>query len=176
MQKEFVVTDSFMDYAGKEHQFIIVAVQKGLRTARNCPAEITQCYEDGWESIGTVQMGLKVGVAVCNPTDEYNYETGKIKALARATNSPFVMCTAHAGQMSEDLIYAYLMQEVHYVKSHPECYIKGYNTAKASYNKRIEREQMWENMTEMEKVIVDHLQKDSTYLDNVLKYVKCVKH
>ena len=171
MNKEIVLKDKFVDYAGKEHQFVIAAVKVGLKEqGANYP--VVMRIDDGiGEGLGCVQMGLKIGVSICNPVDKFSEKVGVLKAVARAKNSEIALYAAHPGQMSDNLIRTYLAQEAEYIKENPEKYIKGYNDAKARFLKHQEMEQVKENFTDIEKVIVEGVKKDPAYLDNVQKYL-----
>lgn len=171
MNNEIVIKDKFVDYAGKEHQFVIAAVKVGLKEqGANYP--VVMRIDDGvGEGLGCVQMGLKIGVSICNPVDSFSEKVGVLKAVARANNSEVTLYVAHPGQMSDAIVHAYLLQEANYVKANPEKYIKGYNDAKARFLKHKEMEKVKENFTDIEKVIVEGAQKDPSYLDNVQKYL-----
>lgn len=171
MNNEIVLKDKFVDYAGKEHQFVIVATKVALKnTDYDYPFAVKVANGAG-EVLGDVQVGLQIGVSICNPVDEFSEKVGILKAAARAKNSDIVLYAAHPGQMSDNLIRTYLAQEAGYIKENPEKYIKGYNDAKARFLKHQEMENVKENFTDIEKVIVEGVKKDPTYLDNVQKYL-----
>ena len=114
---------------------------------------------------------MQIGVSICNPVDKFSEKVGVLKAVARAKNSEIALYAAHPGQMSDNLVRTYLAQEAEYIKENPEKYIKGYNDAKARFLKHQEMEQVKENFTDIEKVIVEGVKKDPAYLDNVQKYL-----
>ena len=171
MNNAIVIKDKFVDYAGKEHQFVIAAVKAPLKNADSNYPEVMSISNGIGTTLGYVQMGLKVGISICNPLDNFNEKVGVLKAVARANNSEIAIYTAHPGQLGDSLIHAYLEQEAQYVKANPEKYIKGYKDAKASFLKHQEMENVRENFTDIEKVIVEGVKKDPTYLDNVQKYL-----
>lgn len=171
MNKEIVLKDKFVDYAGKEHQFVIVATKVALKDTGSCSAFVVKLTNGTGEGIGNVQVGLQIGVSICNPVDEFSEKVGTLKAIARAKKSDIALYAAHPGQMSDNLIRTYLAQEAEYIKENPEKYIKGYNDAKARFLKHQEMEKVRENFTDIEKVIVEGVKKDPTYLDNVQKYL-----
>ena len=171
MNNEIVLKDKFVDYAGKEHQFIIAATKVALKNTDSCSTFVVELTNGTGEGLGNVQVGLQIGVSICNPVDEFSEKVGTLKAIARAKNSDIALYAAHPGQMSDNLIRTYLAQEAEYVKKNPEKYIKGYNDAKARFLKHQEMEKVKENFTDIEKVIVEGVEKDPTYLDNVQKYL-----
>ena len=171
MNNEIVLKDKFVDYAGKEHQFIIAATKVALKNTGSCSTFVVELTNGTGESLGNVQVGLQIGVSICNPVDEFSEKVGTLKAIARAKNSDIALYAAHPGQMSDNLIRTYLAQEAEYIKENPEKYIKGYNDAKARFLKHKEMEKVKENFTDIEKVIVEGVEKDPTYLDNVQKYL-----
>lgn len=171
MNNAIVIKDKFVDYAGKEHQFVIAAVKVMLKDAETDYPVIVKVVNGAGECMGKVQVGLAVGVSICNPLDEFDEKVGVLKAVARANNSEVALYVAHPGQLSDNLIRAYLKQEAEYVKANPTKYIKGYNEAKMRYFKHQEMEKVKENFTDIEKVIVEGVKKDPTYLNNVQKYL-----
>jgi hypothetical protein len=171
MNNEIVLKDKFVDYAGKEHQFIIAATKVALKNTDAGSPLVMKIVNGIGEALGCVQVGLQIGVSICNPVDEFSEKVGTLKAIARAKNSDIAFYAAHPGQMSDNLIRTYLAQEAEYIKENPEKYIKGYNDAKARFLKHQEMEKVKENFTDIEKVIVEGVKKDPTYLDNVQKYL-----
>lgn len=169
MNNEIVLKDKFVDYAGKEHQFIIAATKVTFKNT-GFPFVVKMTNGTG-KVLGDVQAGLQIGVSICNPVDEFSEKVGTLKAIARAKKSDIALYVTHPGQMSDNLIRTYLAQEAEYVKENPEKYIKGYNDAKARFLKHQEMEKVKENFTDIEKVIVEGVKKDPTYLDNVQKYL-----
>ena len=171
MNNEIVLKDKFVDYSGKEHQFIIAATKVTLKDTDSGYPLVMKISNGTGEALGCVQVGLKIGVSICNPVDKFSEKVGTLKAIARAKNSDIALYAAHPGQMSDNLIRTYLAQEAEYIRENPEKYIKGYNDAKARFLKHQEMEDMKENFTDIEKVIVEGVKKDPTYLDNVQKYL-----
>lgn len=171
MNNEIVLKDKFVDYAGKEHQFVIAAIKVALKDTDSGYPLVMKIVNGTGEALGCVQVGLQVGVSICNPVDKFSEKVGVLKAVARAKNSDIALYAAHPGQMSDNLIRTYLAQEAEYIKENPEKYIKGYNDAKARFLKHQEMEQVKDNFTDIEKVIVEGVKKDPAYLDNVQKYL-----
>lgn len=171
MNNEIVLKDKFVDFADKEHQFVIAAVKVALKDADASYPVVMKIANGTGEALGCVQVGLQVGVSICNPVDKFSERVGVLKAIARAKNSDVALYAAHPGQMSDNLVRTYLSQEAEYIKANPEKYIKGYNDAKARFLKHQEMKKVKENFTDIEKVIVEEVKKDSTYLDNVQKYL-----
>lgn len=180
-----VLKDSFVDYAGRTHYFVIAAVTNGLVDEYgHCPLIVSQ---DGIEAscVGTVEKGIRIGVSICNPEDQFSEKVGVLKAVARARNSVPVLYVTEAGYINKTLVEAFLKQEAEYLKSNPDVYIQGYNDSKERYLKRKKMESLKENFSEVEKIVVEGVQKDPKFLDNVNTYLawldnqnkgKCKKH
>lgn len=162
MNNKFVVKDSFVDFEGKTHKFIIAA----LKVPYSAPA-----IQDTGKIIYLVEYGLKIGVSICNPEDEFDEELGVRKAVGRADKSETVLRANFSGQLSDKVIHTFLMQEVEYIKSNPEKYIKGYNNAKKKYNKAQEMQKLENNFTDLEKLIIENIKKNPRYLDNIMTYM-----
>ena len=179
VNNKVVIKDSFVDFEGKTHKFIIAAVKTSLKNEYNDIPEVIQ--STGIMKISSVEVpiGLKIGVSICNPDDKYDENLGVIKAVGRAIKSNPVLYALHSGQLGDKLIHTFLAQEVEYIKKNPEKYIKGYNNAKDKYNLDKEMQQLYNNFTDIEKLIVKGVQNNPNYLDNINKYVnyinKCEK-
>jgi len=174
-QRIEVLKDSFVDYAGKTHHFIMVAISEPL------------IYEDGEVSVlfmskstaipmQTVTKGVKLGVAICNPEDKYNEEKGILKATARANNSDFVLFAHDKGQINTTVVRGFLKQEAEYLKNNPEKYIKGYADSRDTYNKNLEMKEIEKNMGDLEKAVVEELKNNPTFLDNAMKYLTWIRN
>lgn len=171
MNNEIVLKDKFVDYTGEEHQFVIAAIKVTLKDAEAGYPLVMKIANGTGEVIGNVQVGLQIGVSICNPADEFDEKIGALKAIGRARKSDLVLCAAHSGMISDTFIRTYLAQEAEYLKKNPEKYIKGYNDAKKHFLEHQEMEKVKANFTDIEKVIVEGVKKDPTYLDNVQKYL-----
>lgn len=179
VNNKVVIKDSFVDFEGKTHKFIIAAVKTSLKNEYNDVPEVIQ--STGIMKISSVEVpiGLKIGVSICNPDDKYDENLGVIKAVGRAIKSNPVLYALHSGQLGDKLINVFLMQEAEYIKENPEKYIKGYNNAKNNYTLNKEMNQIYNNFSDIEKIVVKEIKNNPNYLDNINKYVnyinKCKK-
>lgn len=166
-----VIKDSFIDFAGKIHYFVIAAVSRELDNA------IT--FVD-YPYPRKLVKGLHLGIAICNPEDKFEEKIGILKAISRARNSCPVMYVTNCGYINDTLVKAFLKQEADFLKANPNIYIKGYNEARERYLKRRAMEDLEENFTVVEKIVVDSVQRDPKFLDNINMYLdwlnKCKKH
>ena len=180
-----VLKDSFVDYAGKTHYFVIAAVTDTLVEEGEqfpliiCPEGINA------NCIGTIRKGIRIGISICNPEDQFVEKIGVLKAVARARNSTPVLYVTDPGYINKPLVEGFLRQEANYLKSNPDIYIQGYNDSKERYLKRKKMEGLKKNFSEVEKIVVEGVQKDPKFLDNVSTYLawlnnqnkgKCKKH
>lgn len=184
-----VINDSFVDYAGKTHYFTIAAVSSLL--PRNGKELGMGSYEDNAvthevavyvEDYGTddylcnVTKALRLGISMCNPTDEFNERVGALKAIARARENEPALLSIDPGTINTRVVRALLEQEVEYLKHNPENFIEGYADMKARYEKRKEMEAMAENFSETEKAVVAGIQENPKFLDNALEYLDWLKN
>ena len=160
MNNEIVLKDKFVDYAGKEHQFVIAGVKIPLKTNLDCINRIE-----------TVSYALGIGVAICNPIDTFDEKVGALKALGRAYKQEPTIFTQYSSQLGDNVINAILQQEIEYIQQHPEKYIGGYLEAKDKYIQEQKLEKIKNNFTDIEKLIVENVKKDSNYLSNVAEYI-----
>ncbi len=184
-----VINDSFVDYAGKTHYFTIAAVSSML--PRNGKELGMDGYEDNTvthevavyvEDYGTddylcnVTKALRLGISMCNPTDEFNEKVGALKAIARARENEPALLSINPGTINTRVVRALLEQEAEYLKHNPENFIEGYADMKARYEKRKEMEAMAENFSETEKAVVAGIQENPKFLDNALEYLDWLKN
>ena len=180
------ITDSFTDYAGKVHHFVIAALSQNLpvRSGQlehnpvcedNVPVthEVGVYLEDyGTESyLGTVTKVIRLGISICNPTDVFDEKVGALKAAARAHDSKPTMYAAHPGAINTKVVRALLEQEAEYLKNNPENFITGYADMRDRYLTNQRMKTMKEQFSEVENQVVDSLQKDPKFLDNAMQYL-----
>ena len=160
-----VLKDSFRDYAGEEHQFILAAV-----------SSIPDDYISSDDPFG-IEKVLKIGLAICNPSDKFDEKIGACTAIGRAKESNPVLYSALSGVINTKMVRALLEQEAEYIKNNPERYIAGYEEAKERYFKRMQIKEIESNFSPIEKIVVEEVKKNSKFLDNVQKYLEyCQKH
>ena len=79
-----VIKDSFTDYAGRVHHFVIAAISEAFEVSpfvavANDPMFASQ--------IGTVKTGVRLGISICTPKDTFDEKVGVLKATAISKNS-----------------------------------------------------------------------------------------
>lgn len=138
--------DSFVDYQGIEHHFVVASLSQTL------PKTEKELYEDTsnpngevefgivayaqdceYEVLGHITKSLSLGISICNPEDEFDVEVGKAKALARARCSVPVLYATKPGVINTTMVKALMKQEAEYLKNNPDAYIKGYSAAEKKY-------------------------------------------
>lgn len=125
MKKERIeyLVDSFVDANGDERHFVIAAVSE-VFTKDDEPSYVTDI--DGLE-IQEVVKGLKLGFAICNPTDKFDEKLGITIAVGRARkNAEYALVASEMGYINTQLVRAFLQQEAEYFKHNPEYKIAGY--------------------------------------------------
>ena len=163
MNNEIVLKDKFVDYAGNIHQFVIAGIKIPLDGEVEDP--------DDPDCICIVNYALSIGVAICNPVDEFDEKIGTLKALGRAYKHVPIIYAQYSGQLGDSVINAVLQQEIEYIKQHPEKYIGGYLDAKDKYLQEQKLKKIESNLTDIEKVVAENVKKDSNYLSNVTEYI-----
>lgn len=183
------ITDSFTDYAGNVHQFVIAAVSQNLPT---CTCELEDCeecdcadvtytvaefidHEGVVDCLGTVKKVLKIGISMCNPIDTFDEKIGTLKAISRARTSDPVIYASDPGVINTKVVKALLEQEAQYLKNNPENFIPGYIDMRDRYLTNKEMESMKEDFSEIENKVVEGVQKDPKFLDRVLKYLNWLR-
>lgn len=108
--------DSFTDYANIERKFIMAAVSQEV------DAVITDSNAVQHDGV----KRLSIGVAICNPEDEFNEEVGKTIALGKARKgNKHAFYSTDSGLINRGVVNALLDQEVAFFKQCPGKYIAG---------------------------------------------------
>lgn len=153
-QKVELINDDFIDFEGKIHHFTIAAVS----------VELPNCTD--------FKKGVSIGISICNPEDSYDSERGVQIAKDRAKKAKCVLYATDNSYINSKLVKALLEQEVKYIKNNPSRYIKGYDIAESKHRKKKARELIAQSFTNLERSILQELQKDPdylTYLNNIFK-------
>lgn len=145
--------DSFVDFEGKIHNFVLCAVSKV-----DPNVELYFNNVDGFcESTRT----LTLGCSVCNTVDEYDEELGKKIAYNRAASDksmPTLVSTL-PGVINTAVVSALLRQEADYIKRDPNCVISGYNDKMKKVQEKRNAEEQYKQMTAEEQSIVEFAKK-----------------
>ena len=186
-----VINESFVDYAGKTHYFTIAAVSsplprftgqmvnsptsdEGLRVIHEVGIYVEDYGTDDY--LCNVTKVVRLGISMCNPTDEYDEKVGALKAIARARANEPAILSVDPGTINTKVVRALLEQEAEYLKHNPENFIEGYADMKARFLKRQEMETMAENFSDLEKAVIAGVQENPKFLDNAFEYLSWVKN
>lgn len=129
MKKERVeyLVDSFVDENNEERHFVVAAISQVFDEDTE-PTSLVDVYND---SVQEVVKGLKLGFAICNPTDKFDESLGIKIAVGRARkNSEYALIATELGYINTKLVKAFLEQEAEYFKANPETRIAGYKRKK----------------------------------------------
>lgn len=187
-----VLKDSFVDYAGRTHYFMIAAVSTVLpckgNQLKNVPISIEDNSRVKYEVVGQIEntnleeyLGdvvkvVRIGLSICNPEDTFNEKAGALKATARAKSSEPALYSSNVGFINTRVVKALLEQEAEYLKNNPENFIKGYSEMKQRFLKRQEMTKMASEFSDVEKTVVDGLQKNPKFLDNAFSYLEWLEN
>lgn len=170
-----IIKDKIVDFAGKEHWFFIASSKQTIKSESKDPAEIVLHQEINVDYVGFAGVGLSIGIAICNPLDRFDEAIGIKVAQNRADNSEPVLFANFPSQMGDSLVKAYLLQEAKYIKANPQKFIAGYKNAEQKYFEEKEIEKIQQEFSDLEKTIVNEIEKDPTFLDRIKRYFKCKK-
>ena len=121
MKKERIITlsDSFVDANGDERHFVIAAVTEHFD-------EGDVSADDGFDYYD-IAKGVKIGFAICNPSDKFDEKLGTTIAVGRARkNADYALFATKTGYINTKLVQAFLEQEAEYFVNNPEYQIAGY--------------------------------------------------
>lgn len=158
------IVDSFTDYKGLEHKFVVAAVASVLDEA----VFVEDRFNDDFMGLAT--KVVRLGISICNPVDTFNEKVGILKASARAEqNDPSIYFDGN--YFGKEAVVKALMEELaHEIKKNPGDFIEGYDESKRKYFLRLEMEKIASELTDFDKEIMAKLNKDKTCLDKVLNY------
>ena len=182
------IHDSFVDYKGKEHHFVICAYSKLLpRTFKEAEGiefdadkddrveTFAVSYADSYgclDNYDAVVKSVSIGVAICNPEDEFNYVVGCKKAQARAKNSNATLYATKSGMINTTMVTGLLTQEAEYLKNNPDAYIKGYEESRRAYLEKQKKADIFTALPEQAKETINYLRNCSKQLvNNIMKFV-----
>ena len=157
--KEKIVTviSEFTDFRGKIHKFVVAAVSMPV------DAEIDIYGESEVIDWASAEKVVKLGVAVCNPVDEYSEDKGKMIAINKARNtSDYALYATLPGMINTAVVNALVAQEVEFIKNNPARVIPGYLDEKEKFEKRQEFAKKLAELTEEEKAVYKAM-KDHKY-------------
>lgn len=182
------IHDSFVDYKGKEHHFVICAYSKLLpKTFKEAEGiefdadkddrveTFAVSYADSYgclDNYDKVVKSVSIGVSICNPEDEFNYVIGCKKAQARAKNSNATLYATKSGMINTTMVTGLLTQEAEYLKNNPDAYIKGYEESKRAYLEKQKKADIFTALPEQAKDTINYLRNCSKQLvNNIMKFV-----
>ena len=182
------IHDSFVDYKGKEHHFVICAYSKLLpRTFKEAEGiefdadkddrveTFAVSYADSYgclDNYDKVVKSVSIGVSICNPEDEFNYVVGCKKAQARAKNSNATLYATKSGMINTTMVTGLLTQEAEYLKNNPDAYIKGYEESRRAYLEKQKKADIFTALPEQAKETINYLRNCSKQLvNNIMKFV-----
>lgn len=122
--------DSFIDFKGIEHKFMICALSQPIKEFGDI------LYIPGIKKV------VRLGVSICNPEDDFDIEVGKLKAYHRAkNNNDSCLFVTKPGMINTKLVSALLKQEAEYIKQNPDSVIKGYRDAEKKYLEKLKEQE-----------------------------------
>ena len=147
--KEKIVTviSEFTDFKGQIHKFVVAAV--------SAPVEATiDIYGDSVIDYTDAQKAVKLGVAICNPVDEYDEEKGKMIAINKARNNvDYALYAILPGMINTAVVDALVKQEVEFIKANPGRVIPGYIDEKEKFEYRQELAKEIATLSDEEKAV-----------------------
>jgi hypothetical protein len=159
--------DSFIDFKGIEHKVIICAL---TQTPESNDYDLMVSWVNDHNEVDTedeiysvVKRCLSIGIAICNPNDDFNEELGKKIALSKAENNIPVLVSTEIGVMNKILVNAYMQQEMAFIKKNPGKFIKGYDESEKKFLEHNKLMSEVEQLTTEEKNLVRLLLSDDKY-------------
>lgn len=179
--KAIYKVDSFIDYAGREHKLVVCALSQS-------PDNSDATLKVGWVDEKDVMMSdchlyhniyriVTLGIAVCNPNDDFNLKAGEKLAYNKAAhmeNLPRLYATSK-GMITKDVVNAFIDQQLKFYKENPESLIPGYNEAKKNYETVQQAKQDIEKLSDDEKAAFNLAVKGfdlSKYVDLAKVYLR----
>jgi hypothetical protein len=131
--KEKIVTviSEFTDFKGLVHKFVVAAVSMPVDAG-------IEVYDEGELADWTDAVkAVKLGVAVCNPSDQFSEAKGRMIAISKAKGSnDYALFATLPGMINTAVVNALIKQEVDFIKNNPSRVIPGYLEEKEKFEKR----------------------------------------
>lgn len=144
----------FTDYVGNVHHFVVAAVSTTEPCDPDSDLYLTE-YDNAYGDIideEPINKALLIGIAICNPRDEFDEEKGKKIAYNKAVNGKSLhrpaIYTTRPGYINTAVVEAVLDNIVNYIGKDPGSVIPGYNDAEKKHAKKIEDELFVQNSSE----------------------------
>lgn len=150
-QKIVTVVSEFTDFKGQIHKFIVAAVSEPVDAAIDIYGG-----EGSVIDYTDAQKAVKLGVAICNPVDEYDEEKGKMIAINKAKqNTEYALYATLPGMINTAVVDALLKQEVEFIKANPGRVIPGYIDEKEKFEVRQAFNQKVAELNDEEKTFLE---------------------
>lgn len=177
------LTDSFIDFSGKEHKIVACALSQSPQTPDLKIGWVDENdHLDSTDAIyHNVYRMVTIGIAICNPEDNYDEEAGKRIAYNKAANVeslPRIYVTSK-GIITRELVDAFLKQQVRFFKENPATFISGYEQAKERFLKIQATHAAVVNLTAEEQICFDMAVRGvdlSKYTNLAKEYLKDNRH
>ena len=147
--KERIVTaiSEFTDFKGQVHKFIVAAVSESVDASVDIYSDEGNVYD-----YADIQKVVKIGVAICNPVDNYDEEKGKTIAISKArSNVEYALYATLPGMINTAVVDALVKQEVEFIKANPGRVIPGYIDEKEKFEYRQKFAKQIASLSEEEK-------------------------
>lgn len=168
---EYLV-DSFIDFKGQEHHVVICALSQTPVSNEDDYLMVGWVFGDAIDPdadiYNDVYRTLSVGVAICNPCDEFDVEIGKKIAHNKASISTPKLVSLEQGVVNSTLVRAFMRQEMEYIKKYPGKFIAGYDESKARFDEQKNLDNEVKNLSNDEAEVVQAAM-------NGVDIVKCAK-
>ena len=161
MKKDIVnyLIDSFTDYQGKEHKIVACALSESPDHNNDEHLMVgwidlhSGCIDYNSELKHNIYRLVTIGIAICNPEDKFDEELGKKVAYNKAANDESCprLYVSDKGIITQELVDAFLKQQVRFIKENPGSIIKGYKEAEIKYNTLEQAKKDIANFTDDEK-------------------------
>lgn len=156
--KEIVsyVYGSFNDFKGIEHKVIVCGVTTRYKWDEG--PEIITYDKDEYEYYIDVEKTLTIGVAICNPIDEYDADKGEMMAYGRAkSEEAIIMTTSRPGMFNTETVQAILNNYLHFIERDPGSVIKGYDDSFEKFKVKADLTDDVSKMTPEQKQFIKRL-------------------
>lgn len=175
--------DSFVDFKGEEHKIVACALSQSPEESEDeCNFAVGWVGNDSYmdtddQDYAKIYRVVSIGISVCHPTDTFNEERGKANAYNKALHDPKcpTIYTRDKGVASKALVETFLKQEVNFLKENPERIIKGYNQAKARFDKKQALKAKVESLSDNEKLVIKLATKEGVDVAGCVKLMKEAK-
>lgn len=145
----------FIDFEQKKHD-VVVAIEISTYTGETCECETFTEY--------------RVGLAITNPTDKFDYDLGLEIAKGKARKHTDVIVSSTPHRLPEAALEAIMDEALQDLQNNPGKYIGGYDKAKERFETKKRRDVIELKLSAEDKESIEKLKQSQNAVDYIKEF------